>query len=132
MFVQVSSVSVWVSDQDRAKDFYVNKLGFELRGDQPLGSGDTRRWVSVAPKGAATELILYIAGDDWPDYRNMAGKPQPITLRVRNIQQLHEQLTAKGVQMTPPSGEFWGKDSMLTDSEGNQLVVVEMPEGSSA
>jgi hypothetical protein len=48
---RVGTVSVFVSDQDRAKDFYTNTLGFELRRDEPLAPGATARWVAVAPKG---------------------------------------------------------------------------------
>lgn len=127
MFVGVGSVSVFVEDQDRAKDFYVNKLGFELRTDSPLAPGETRRWVAVAPKGAATEIILYKAGDDWVHYKQVVGKSQAITLNVKNINALYDELSKKGVQMTKPATEFWGTFSTLNDSEGNSLIVVEVP-----
>jgi catechol 2,3-dioxygenase-like lactoylglutathione lyase family enzyme len=54
--VQVGTVMVPVSDQDRAIAFYTDKLGFELRADIPFGKGD--RWVEVAPAGAATTVAL--------------------------------------------------------------------------
>ncbi|MBC8171722.1 MAG: VOC family protein, partial [Anaerolineae bacterium] len=60
MIKMVGTVSVFVSDQDRAKDFYVNKLGMELHRDSPLYPGATTRWVSVAPAGAQTEIVLYL------------------------------------------------------------------------
>jgi catechol 2,3-dioxygenase-like lactoylglutathione lyase family enzyme len=47
---QVGTVIVPVTDQDRAVDFYVEKLGFEKRSDTPFGRGD--RWIEVAPAGA--------------------------------------------------------------------------------
>ena len=47
---QLGTVMVPVSDQDRALEFYVEKLGFETRADIPFGEGE--RWVEVAPKGA--------------------------------------------------------------------------------
>lgn len=127
MFSKIGTVSIWVEDQDRAKDFYVNKLGMELQDDQPLMPGETRRWLSVRPQGAETELILYKPGDDWPDYKHMVGKPQPITLLVANIQKVYEDLTAKGVQITKPDVQPWGTFSTLTDSEGNSLLVTELP-----
>ncbi len=49
-------VSVPVSDQDRARTFYVDVLGFELRRDGTFGQG--QRWVEVAPAGAQTSLTL--------------------------------------------------------------------------
>ena len=49
---QVRTVGVPVTDQDRALEFYLQKLGFEKRIDTPYGQGE--RWVEVAPPGAAT------------------------------------------------------------------------------
>ncbi len=45
---QIGTVMVPVSDQDRAIEFYTEKLGFEKRADIPFGHGD--RWVEVAPR----------------------------------------------------------------------------------
>ena len=58
MIKKISVVSLFVTDYDKAKAFYTEKVGFELRTDQSFGEG--QRWVSVAPKGAETELVLYI------------------------------------------------------------------------
>ena len=56
----VSTVSVFVADQERAKTFYTEVLGFELRSDAPLYPGAENRWIAVAPEGAQTEIILYL------------------------------------------------------------------------
>jgi catechol 2,3-dioxygenase-like lactoylglutathione lyase family enzyme len=53
---QVGTVIVPVSDQDRAIEFYTDKLGFEKRADIPFGDGN--RWVEVAPADAATSIAL--------------------------------------------------------------------------
>jgi catechol 2,3-dioxygenase-like lactoylglutathione lyase family enzyme len=55
---QVGTVMLPVADQDRAIEFYAEKLGFELRADTPFGNGD--RWVEVAPVGAATTVALVL------------------------------------------------------------------------
>jgi catechol 2,3-dioxygenase-like lactoylglutathione lyase family enzyme len=52
----VRVVSNPVSDQERARDFYVEKLGFELIGDDDSVPGI--RWVNVAPREASTALTL--------------------------------------------------------------------------
>ncbi len=49
-------VSIPVTDPERAKSFYVDKLGFDVRSDNPMGPD--QRWVEVAPKGAQTGLTL--------------------------------------------------------------------------
>ena len=52
----MGTVIVPVTDQDRALEFYVGTLGFEVRIDGPFGDGG--RWLEVAPPGAATTLAL--------------------------------------------------------------------------
>ena len=53
---QVGTVFVPVADQDRALNFYVDKLGFEKRADFAYGEGS--RWIEVAPPGAANTIAL--------------------------------------------------------------------------
>ncbi|MDA8183276.1 MAG: VOC family protein [Actinomycetota bacterium] len=52
----IQLLSLPVSDQDRARDFYVDVLGFDLVRDDP--TGPDARWVQVAPKGAQTSITL--------------------------------------------------------------------------
>ncbi len=56
MIDAVATLCIFVNDQDKAKAFYTDKLGFELRQDSPMGES---RWIAVAPRGARTEVILY-------------------------------------------------------------------------
>ena len=56
MFTKIGTISVGVSNQDKALDFYVNTLGFEKIDDQPMS--ETERWLEVAPPGAQTHLSL--------------------------------------------------------------------------
>jgi catechol 2,3-dioxygenase-like lactoylglutathione lyase family enzyme len=58
MINRVGNVTVFVADQDRAKEFYTNILGMEVHSDQPVYPGSQNRWLTVAPKGAATEIVL--------------------------------------------------------------------------
>jgi predicted enzyme related to lactoylglutathione lyase len=56
MITKLSHTTVYVIDQDRAKDFYCNKLGFEVRTDAAMGSF---RWLTVGPKTQPdVEIIL--------------------------------------------------------------------------
>lgn len=128
MIDQVGTVSIFVNDQDQARDFYVNTLGFELRQDTPMS--DTTRWVSVAPKGAITEIVLYKPDENWQDYKHLVGKPQPVTFNVSDMAALHADLKAKGVQFVmEPEIQPWGTQAMILDSEGNSLILVERSKG---
>jgi catechol 2,3-dioxygenase-like lactoylglutathione lyase family enzyme len=130
MIDRIGSVSIFVDDQDRAKDFYVNILGFELRQDAPLYPGATNRWVAVAPRGAVTEAILYKADENWEHYRQVVGKSQALTFNVTNMQALVAALKGKGVHfIQEPDAQPWGTYATIRDSEGNSLILVEQPGG---
>lgn len=131
MFTKVGTAHVYVADQDRAKAFYTEVLGMELRNDTPLFPGATDRWLAVAPKGAVTEIILF-KPDDGPSahYKPIVGKPQAITLDVTHIHQLVADLKAKGVKFAQDVDvQPWGTFATLIDSEGNQILMVEQPGG---
>ena len=124
----VGTVSLFVSDQQRAKEFYTNILGFELRTDEPLGPGSDARWIAVAPKGAQTELILYLPDENWDHYKQTVGKSQAITLNVTNMNAVHTELKNRGVAFVhEPDAQPWGTFATIRDSEGNHILLVEQP-----
>jgi catechol 2,3-dioxygenase-like lactoylglutathione lyase family enzyme len=128
MITHIGTVSVFVSDQDRARDFYTRVLGFELRQDAPLYPGATNRWVAVAPRGAATEVTLYLPDENWEHYSQTVGQSQALTFNVEDMNILVADLKAKGVVFTQePDVQPWGTYAMIRDSEGNQLILVELP-----
>jgi catechol 2,3-dioxygenase-like lactoylglutathione lyase family enzyme len=130
MITSVGTVSVFVSDQDCAKEFYTDVLGFELRTEAPLYPGATARWVAVAPAGAKTEVILYLPDENWEHYQQTVGKSQALTFEVSDIAALHEDLKAKGVTfLQEPDLQPWGTFATIQDSEGNSLILVEQPRG---
>jgi len=125
---RVSTVCVFVSNQDRAKDFYTNILGFELRTDEPIYPGAANRWLAVAPRGAQTEVILYLPDENWEHYRQVVGKSQAVTFNVNDMQSLVKNLKARGVKFVQePEAQPWGTYATIQDSEGNSLLLVEQP-----
>jgi catechol 2,3-dioxygenase-like lactoylglutathione lyase family enzyme len=128
MIDKVGTVSVFVADQGRAKEFYTNTLGFELRADAPLFPGAEARWIAVAPSGAQTEIILYLPDENWAHYRPVVGRAQAITLNVIDLATVHADLKAKGVRfIQEPDEQPWGTYATIEDSEGNQLLLVQQP-----
>src|ERR1700682_617358 len=89
---QVGTVIVPVSDQDRALEFYLDKLGFEKRADIPFGKGD--RWVEVAPAGAATSLALMP-----PREGEAVGIATRVAFSTTDIDADHADLRARGVDV---------------------------------
>lgn len=125
---RIGTVSVFVSDQDRAKEFYTNTLGLELRADAPLYPGAATRWVAVAPPGAETEIILYLPDENWEHYGQVVGKPQALTFNVTDMAALYKELKARDVVFVQePDNQPWGTFAIIQDSEGNHLLLVEQP-----
>jgi lactoylglutathione lyase len=121
----VSTICIFVKDQDQAKAFYTEKLGFELRQDSPMGES---RWIAVAPKGAHTEVILYKLDENWQHYQQTMGKSQALTFNVTDMSALYEDLKAKGVRIVQkPDAQPWGTYMMILDPENNGLLLVEPP-----
>jgi catechol 2,3-dioxygenase-like lactoylglutathione lyase family enzyme len=126
MITQVATISIPVTDQDRAKAFYVEKLGLELVDDVPLFPGADVRWLSVKPKDAQTAMVLYKMNGDWEHYAPTLGKSQSLTLSVTNLKGYCEELKAKGVTVSKePSTEFWGTFANILDPDNNELMLVE-------
>jgi lactoylglutathione lyase len=125
---KVGTVCVFVSDQDRAKAFYTEQLGFELRTDMPLSPGASSRWVAVAPRGSQTDLILYLPDENWEHYKQVVGKSQAITLDVTDMDITAAGLKAKGVKFVrEPDAQPWGTYATIQGSEGNHILLVQQP-----
>jgi catechol 2,3-dioxygenase-like lactoylglutathione lyase family enzyme len=122
-FKQLHSTCVYVSDPGKAKDFYVDKLGFELRGDWPLDAEGKLRWIEVVPPGAETAILLVHGFGDWSPER--VGVGTGIVLTPDDPQRTYEELSARGVEfIEPPTSQGWGIQSQFKDQDGNVFVVV--------
>jgi catechol 2,3-dioxygenase-like lactoylglutathione lyase family enzyme len=109
--------SVPVSDQTRAKEFYVGVLGFDLVADMPMGP--EQRWVQVAPKGAATSITLVTWFDSMP-----AGSVQGIVLETDNLEADIDLLTGRGVKFDGAVQEQpWGRFVTFADPDGNGFIL---------
>ena len=117
--MQVLSMSVPVSDQDKAKEFYVDTLGFDLQVDNSWREG--MRWIEVAPEGSATSLMLV----SWSDPL-LPSMYRVVVVTTDDIRALHEKLVAKGVSFDlPPTELSYGTQAMFRDPDGNALVLFE-------
>jgi catechol 2,3-dioxygenase-like lactoylglutathione lyase family enzyme len=90
---QVGTVFVPVSDQDRALEFYVDKLGFEKRSEFVYGGG--HRWVEVAPPGSAMAIALVPPTEG----RAAGGDQAHCAFATQNIEADHATLRARGVDV---------------------------------
>ena len=129
MIERISTVSLFVSNQETAKKFQTEVLGFELRTDAPLFPGSEARWIAVAPKGGETELILYLPDENWSHYKGVVGKSQSMTFEVSKIKETCEDLKSRGVRfIQEPDVQPWGTFAVIEDSEGNNLIMSQQPD----
>jgi predicted enzyme related to lactoylglutathione lyase len=123
MLERIVYISVFVSDQDRALDFYTNVLGFEQRVDSPTTDGP--RFLTVAVKSQDFQLIL------WP---GTPGQAQPVdgripaqyTIETGDCRKAFEVLKSRGVKFETGVLEFpWGYIAVFQDPDGNRLQLRE-------
>lgn len=132
MITNVSLVTVWVTDQDEAKAFYVDTLGFQEATDITMGDG--YRWVTVAhPDHPELELTLMKPGPPLDEESTAAvrrmmdkGMLHAVGLATDDCRKTHEELVARGVTfIQEPADRPYGVEAMLRDNSGNWLVLVE-------
>jgi predicted enzyme related to lactoylglutathione lyase len=111
--------SLPVSDQDRAKAFYVDVLGFEVVNDDSMGP--TMRWVQVRPPGGGTSVTLVT----WFDTM-VPGSVKGTVLETDDLDADVARLRGLGVDI-PGDVEAapWGRYVTFDDPDGNDLVLQE-------
>lgn len=135
MITNVSLVTLYVTDQDEAKRFYTEVLGFEERTD--IAMGDGFRWVTVAhPDHPELEITLMLPGPPLDEgvaeavRRALAnGTMGGFGLSTTDCHKTYEDLTAKGVEFVQtPADRPYGIEAVMRDNSGNWLVLVEPKE----
>lgn len=128
MIQKMSHVTVWVLDQEAAKDFYVNKLGFDVNTDATMDNG--YRWLTVSPKGQPElEIILMDSrpsaaldkeASERIQWLIKAGKLGAGVFDTADCRKTYEELKSKGVEfLSEPKEEFYGTEAVFKDDSGN-------------
>ena len=118
-------IALVVRDYDRALDFFVNVLDFELAEDSPSLTNDGRpkRWVVVRPRGGATGLLLARADGEHQEAvagNQFAGRVG-LFLRVDDFDASYARMRNAGVRFVKePRQESYGMFAVFLDVEGNR------------
>ena len=118
MITKVKLMGICVKDQEKALDFYTNKLGFEVLSNEPMG--EKMRWIEVAPPGAETRLSLFTP----PGLEDRIGTFSQIVFHCDDIRKTYEELRARGVEFTQePKEQPGGVMAQFVDLDGNKFVL---------
>ena len=106
MITKVTHMCIYVLDQDRAYDFYVNKLGFKVHTDAPMGEG--ARWLTICPpEQPELEITLFLVKEGGM-FDNES---------VRMMTELFKK---------PPTKEFYGFEALFLDDSGNWFSLSQL------
>ncbi len=135
MITKLTHATIYVTDQDAAYDFYVNKLGFKVHTDSKM---EGFRWLTVcAPDAPDFEIILMpimpgfmMTKDEADKIRELvtAGKMGTGVFETNDCRATYEELKAKGVEfLNEPQEKFYGIETVMKDNSGNWFSVTERP-----
>jgi catechol 2,3-dioxygenase-like lactoylglutathione lyase family enzyme len=116
MEMKLEVVPIGVTDVDRAKAFYTDKLGFKVDIDTPF---EDKRFVQLTPPGSACSISL---GKGVTETK--PGEIDGLLLVVEDIQAVYSELLSRGVELSEPKIEGWGAThSYLSDPDGNRWTI---------
>jgi len=141
MIQRMSHSAIFVLDQDVAKDFYVNKLGFEVNMDQSMPN--SFRWLTVSPKGQPDLQIILMKVAPSPFEGSNVQKIQPQDVetigglmkkgafgagvfQTADCRKTYEEMKAQGVEfLSPPKDQFYGVEAVFRDPFGNWFSMTQ-------
>jgi predicted enzyme related to lactoylglutathione lyase len=118
----VAQVVIEVEDQERAKTFWTETLGFELAQDAPYGE---ERWLEVRTPDKAVTVVLDIRHGQRPEPPEPSMPTSNVMFYTEDLQSTHQELTARGVQFPVlPVEQPFGWWSVFEDPDGNRFALV--------
>ena len=135
--IKISTVQLWVHDQDEALEFWTKKVGMEIRNDVTLAELGDFRWLTVGPPGQPDVAIALMAIPGAPvmdeetanDIRSLMAKgfAGTVFLTTDDCRASYEELKARGVEFNePPEERPYGIDAGFRDPSGNSIRLTQV------
>jgi len=118
---KIEVVPVPVTDVDRAKAFYVDKLGFHADYDQRPTEGI--RFVQLTPPGSACSIVMGEGVVTMPP-----GTQKGTMIVIPNADEERAKLVANGVEVSPVDEQEWGRFLYFSDPDGNEWTLQQLPD----
>jgi catechol 2,3-dioxygenase-like lactoylglutathione lyase family enzyme len=123
MDFKLELVGVPVSDVDRAKAFYVDQVGFHADHDQVVD--DSIRFVQLTPPGSACSIAI------GKGLTQMSpGSLDSLQIVVESAEAAHDELAARGVEVSDVDVQPWGSFVYFSDPDGNKWALQQLPDWS--
>jgi catechol 2,3-dioxygenase-like lactoylglutathione lyase family enzyme len=113
-------VSIPVTDVDRAKDFYVNQVGFSADHDHQVN--DLLRFVQLTPPGSACSVVMGTGITDMTP-----GSQRGVQVVVEDVKAARDHLIANGVAASEVDVQPWGSFVTFGDPDGNTWALQQLP-----
>ena len=123
MINKIGKITVYVQDQEQAKDFWLNKVGFVLKMEQPMGPNAS--WIEVGPsEDEFTTLVLYSKSAMEQHQPSKIAHPS-ILFSTNNIDSAYEKMKQNGVQVEEMLKLPFGTMFTFKDQDGNDYLIRE-------
>jgi catechol 2,3-dioxygenase-like lactoylglutathione lyase family enzyme len=114
-------VPVPVSDVDRAKAFYTEKLGFNADIDQQVN--DELRFIQLTPPGSACSIAIGTGLD-----AGVPGSSKGLQVVVQDAEEARAELAGRGVEVSAVQDFPWGRFVFFADPDGNTWALQQLPQ----
>ena len=120
MEMKIELIILPVTDVDRAKAFYTEKLGFHADFDQQVS--DTLRFVQLTPPGSACSIAFGMGITDMPP-----GSVKGLLMVVSDVKEVRDELLKRGAPVSEIEVLSWGSFVYFSDPDGNGWSLQQMP-----
>jgi predicted enzyme related to lactoylglutathione lyase len=118
MISHLKFVSIPTRDQQRALEFYTEKLGFAVATDQQFDA--QQRWIELRIANSSTRVVLFTP----EGHEDRIGSFFNGSFACDDAVETYRQLKARGVEFaSEPQKQPWGTYAIFKDPDGNQFVV---------
>ncbi len=121
MQMKLELVPVPVSDVDRAKTFYTERIGFNADHDHQVT--DELRFVQLTPPGSACSIAIGTGLTEMPP-----GSIKGLQMVVADIQEAREDLVQRGAEVSEIEVHPWGSFIFFSDPDGNTWALQQLPD----
>jgi catechol 2,3-dioxygenase-like lactoylglutathione lyase family enzyme len=121
MQMKLEVVHIPVSDVDRAKAFYTEKIGFNADHDHQVN--DELRFVQLTPPGSACSIAIGTGLT-----KMQPGSIEGLMMVVADVQAARDELMQRGTEVSEIDVQAWGSFVNFKDPDGNSWVLQQLPD----